>query len=199
MKYGLGQKVKVNKDIKYAKQGEIGIVVEIDAISIGIGNNYKVYIESDDIYHSRHIWVAEELIDAYNEPKFKKGDIVKLKTEYAIKHTFPYNEKWQVNKYFPEHNTYHLYQIHPEYNCVTSSRITLKEEKLERTEMSHNPNYVDIETAKKIVKIINDFNVQVNRAGGMSWDIERLEKTSALELILHLAPNNVKFKYEGEK
>ena len=56
----------------------------------------------------------------------------------------------------------------------------------------------NIDKAKEIVRIINHFNVQVMRAGGSPWDIERLEKTSALDLILHLAPNNVKFKYEGK-
>lgn len=183
MKFELGEKVVVNKDgLLGIRKGRVGVIAKYNLIY----DNYEV--DFGDYYEPDIHTIAYEHLNSLDSPKFKKGDLVKVHTNCV-----PSDSIWRVEKYFDEHNSYKLYKMNQVHNCVTSTTINLKEEKLERYEMKKNSEVY--ETAKHMVKVIEDFNREVNKAGGMSWSIEHLEKVSGLDLLLHLAPNDVKMRY----
>ena len=52
-----------------------------------------------------------------------------------------------------------------------------------------------IDEAKKLLKVVDQFNATMRKAGSMGFTVEDLEKMTAIELICLIAPNGISFVY----
>ena len=55
-----------------------------------------------------------------------------------------------------------------------------------------------IEQAKPLVEIMMNLQECLEQAGGMGMTLSYLEQISAAEFLCIIAPNDIRFKYDGE-
>jgi len=52
---------------------------------------------------------------------------------------------------------------------------------------------------KNFGNILDNLNIEVDKAGGRGFSVKTLDEITALDLLITLAPNKVSFKYTGDK